>query len=80
MKLDNRTKERIAGIAKSETGTFLVEYFEQVKNQIADIRYGEGISEEARIAAIGAIDELLVDKFRVLSQEKTESLGNDSMR
>ena len=77
---DDITRDKIQAIAESETGRFMVQYFEKVKDTIADVRYGpQGLTNDARVAAIKAIDELLVDKFRVLKRDEREPLGDDSM-
>jgi hypothetical protein len=58
----------LESIAKSDFKGNFVKYLEQVKSEVADIRYGDH-TNETRKAVIQIIDDLIVDKIKVMSGE-----------
>ena len=58
----------IESVAKSDFKGVFVKYLEQVKSEVADIRNGNH-TNETRKAVIEIIDELLINKIKVMSGE-----------
>lgn len=64
--------ELLQGIARSDYKNNLVTYLKEVQAHLADIRNGSW-TNETRLAAVGAIESLLIEKLRVLSGEKSNN-------
>jgi hypothetical protein len=58
----------IESVAKSDFKGNFLKYLEQVKSEVADIRNGNH-TNETRKAVIEIIDELIVNKIKVMSGE-----------
>jgi hypothetical protein len=67
----------IEQIAKTETGTDLVNYLKEVEIKYADIRNLNGVPAEVRIDALKIIREALLDKLLVLRGEIESPEGNE---
>lgn len=73
MNLTAKDKEKLRALARGTKGTFLIEYFNKLKDHIADIRTPLTVSPEidrdVRMELCILIDELLIQKFKVLADE-----------
>lgn len=67
----------IEKIAKTETGTDLVNYLKEVEIKYADIRNLNGVPAEVRIDALNIFREALLDKLLVLRGELEPPEGNE---
>jgi hypothetical protein len=65
----------LQSIAKSDFKGVFVQYLEQVKSEVADIRNGSH-TNETRKAVIEIIDELIVNKIKVMSGEVRADLDD----
>jgi predicted transcriptional regulator len=68
-------KELLKGIAKSDYKHNLITYLKEVQHEIADIRNGN-YTNEARIAAVEAIEKHLIGELRVQSGEKKDNFDD----
>lgn len=77
MTLDDREKKYLQDIAKSETGKFLVGYYEKIKASVADVRKPIEVSKpelenDIRREVCKAIDRYLVYELKRLNQDLDE--------
>lgn len=63
----NSNNSKIEAIANSPYKEHLLDYLKEVQDHIADVRNGD-YSAEARVAAVEAIDDLLIRKIKTLSK------------
>lgn len=66
-------------LANSPIGEALVENLEEIQAQIADIRYKPEVDNKTRIAVIEIIDEMIINRIKVLRGEETAE-GNDNWK
>ena len=63
--------KKLTSLSKSTYGKFLIDYLEDVKGEVADVRNplkcDESIQNQVRIGICDVIDELLIDKLKTLS-------------
>lgn len=81
MKLTSREQDKLRAIARGTKGTFLIEYLEKIKSVVADVRtpltnVRPEVEREVRIGICDVIDELLIQKFKVLADEITPPEDN----
>lgn len=73
MKLDLKEQRQLRALAQSTKGTFLMEYLQKVKDEVADIRSNlkvkPEIEREVRLAVCDVIDELLIQRLSTLANE-----------
>jgi hypothetical protein len=78
MKLTEEQKEKLEMIAQGTTGKFLVEYLEQMKLYVADVRteldVRPEVEKEVRLATVDLIEQLLCSKLRILGNPPEKSL------
>lgn len=64
-------------IAKTDTGTDLVNYLKEVEQKYADIRNLNGVPAEVRIDALKILREALLDKLMLYRGEIELPDGNE---
>lgn len=73
MKFTDQELKKLKGLAKGTKGTFLIEYLERVKNEVADIRselhVKPELEREVRLAVCNVIDELLIEPLKRHAQD-----------
>lgn len=68
-------------IANSGVGKSLVKFIEEeVQAKVADIRYKPEINNDTRMAVIEILDEMIVDKIKVLRGDKEPHEGTDDYK
>lgn len=56
----------------------MIKHFEGIKSKIADVRFKPEMDNKVRLGVIQVIDELFLDKVKVLRGVKEEKIeGND---
>lgn len=74
MKLTDQELKKLKGLAKGTKGTFLIEYLQRVKDDVADIRstlkVKPEIEREVRLGICEVIDELLIEPLKRHALEK----------
>lgn len=73
MILTERERDKLNKLAQSNKGTYLLPYLEKVKGHVSDIRnpinVKPEIENEVRLAVCELLDELIINKFKVLNGE-----------
>lgn len=80
MKLSPELEHKLKSLAKGDTKDFLIEYFEYVKTEVADVRNPLNVSNQiqtpVRIGICNIIDEFLIQRLKVLDSPKEEIKDN----
>lgn len=80
MKLTQELEYKLKSLSKSDTKDFLIEYFELVKAEVADVRNPINAPAEhqnaIRIGICDVIDEMLIQKLKVLSEDREDAKDN----
>lgn len=75
MILNSNENKRFKSLAQSAKASFLLEYLEKVKDEVADVRttlkVKPDFEREVRIALCDVIDELLIEPLKRQSTEIT---------
>lgn len=81
MKLSKELDYKLKSLSKSDVKDFLIEYFELVKTEVADVRNPLIAAPEhqnaIRIGICDAIDTYLIQRFKTLDQDHEINIKNE---
>lgn len=73
MKLTKEQEQKLKNLAKSDLKDFLIEYYELVKTEMADVRNTLDVPNEmqtsVRVAVCDIIDQYLIQRLKILEED-----------
>lgn len=77
MKLTSEQEYKLKSLARSDTKDFLIEYYELVKSEVADVRNTINAPAEhqnaIRIAVCDVLDDFLIQRLKILAEDNTST-------